>query len=301
MGGGAKLNLGNFLSNPLQSNFGSGGIFGSHPSDRSQELLDMQNAKQNSMYAQQKADAQAMAEKQAAEQAQTLADIRAAQQASIDAEKAAIPGLQDTLSQSLIAQNHQAFVDQEPLMEQRLNDLGLLQSGALPAQQAKYQAALDSQRQAALANFGINANNQIMQNQNANSVQDVGFQQQNLLGRLNAQQQNLSQDFANQNIAQQNSLAYEQYLQSLKDAQKNREQQGLSSLLTLGGTLGGAALGGPYGAMLGGNLGKQFGGSYGSGTYNPSTSGFSSYTPPNPALQALYSSRSTSYSPYGGF
>lgn len=239
---------------------------------------------------QQKADADALYQQQTAQQAATLADQKAQQAAAIEAEKAAIPGIQDQLNQSLMAQNQQAFQNQEPLLEQRLNALGLLQSGALPAQQAKYQSDLDSQRQAALANYAINAQNQIAGQGVANVNTDVNLQQQNMMGSLQTQQQNLAQQYASQNIANQNNVAYQQYVDSLQAAQNQAAQQAAGSYLNFGGQLGSGLL------NYYGNQNKTP--SSQASQYNYVPQGYTNTV--SPGLQALTSSRGSYYDPISG-
>lgn len=274
------------------------GIYASERARAASQRAASDAAAQQQKYAQEQAQqlqqqqqaALDLAAQQSQQQSQTLADIKAQQAAAIQQEQAAIPGIQDQLNQSLIAQNRQAVTDYQPLLEQRLNALGLLQSGALPAQQAKYTAGLDSQRQAALANYAIQAQQQIQGQQAANVGTDVNLQQQNLIQNLQTGQQNLAQQYANQNIANQNNLAYQQYVNSLQAAQNQAAQQAAGAYLNFGGQIGSGLIG-YYGQQ-----GKTQ-------TPTPQYGSLSqSYTNTiNPGLQALSQSRGFApYDPYSG-
>lgn len=177
-----------------------------------------------------------------AQEAQTKQETQAAQQQALDAERAAIGTNSQTLSDSLVNQNLAAMKKQQPLLEGRLNALGLLQSGALPEGQAKYQADLQAQADSTLANYQIGAQGQLTQNTNAASANQVNLAEQNALLNIQNQQQNMAQNFATNNINNQNNTAYEQYLTSLKMGQSQSQQSAANSYTGLAGGIGSGLL-----------------------------------------------------------
>lgn len=177
-----------------------------------------------------------------ATEAQTKKDTMAAQADALAAEKASIGTNSQTLSDSLANQNKAAFAKQEPLIEQRLNSLGLLNSGALPEGQAKYQADLQAQADATLANYQVGAQTQLTQNSNAATADQVAADRANALLNIQNSEQNMSQNFATQNIDNTNNTAYQQYITSLQAAQSQSQQQGANAYTGLAGQIGGGLL-----------------------------------------------------------
>lgn len=182
-------------------------------------------------------------DKQVADQKATDDSLRTQQDAALAKAKGEVPGMQAQLGDDLLAQEQHAYTKMQPQMEARLNALGLLQSGALPEAQAKYQSDLESQRQAALSQFGANAAQQLNITQPlANSSADVGRQYDALHQNLSTQQNNLSQTFANQNAYNQNQVAQQQYLAGLGAANNSAAQASANSYLNFGGQLGSGLL-----------------------------------------------------------
>ena len=202
---------------------------------------------------------------QTATQTTTNKELAAQQESARQQSLGALPGLQDKLGRDLLSQQEYAYKRMAPTMEARLNALGLLQSGALPEAQAKYQGDLEAQRQATLAKFGTDAQYQLnVQAPQALTEADVNRQTAAMNANLNLGTQNLSQQFANQNIANQNNLAYQQYVGQLESARNAAAGQAAGAYMNFGGQLAGAGLS-AYGA-------KQ-----------------------NPSVQALYEQRQKNY------
>lgn len=193
--------------------------------------------------AQEKADSQALYDKQVADQNTTNASLKAQQDASLTDIRSKIPGMTNQLGADLLAQQEHAYTRMAPKIEGRLNALGLLQSGALPEAQAKAQGDLESQRQAALASFRQNADNTLnIQQPLANTQADIGRQSDALGRNLQTQQNNLSQQFATNNTNSLNNVAQQQYLAGLASANNAAAQSSANSYMNLGGQIGGAGL-----------------------------------------------------------
>lgn len=211
--------------------------------DQARQEQEKYKKEQQNQLTQDKADMEANLAKQTAEQTATNEKLAAKQEAARQQALASVPGLQEKLGEDLLSQQEYAYKRMAPQMEARLNALGLLQSGALPEAQAKYQGDLESQRQATLAQFGMNAQQQLnIQAPQALTEADVNRQSAALRANLELGSQNLSQQFANQNIANQNNLAYQQYVGQLQGAQNAAAQQAAGSYLNFGGQLAGGAM-----------------------------------------------------------
>ena len=182
---------------------------------------------------------QELYDRQKAEQTATEERLRAEQRGAIEKARGEVPGLQAKLGEDLLAQEQRAYTRMAPQLEARLNALGLLQSGALPEAQAKYQADLESQRQAALSDFGTSAARELnIERPLAASSEDIGRQYEGMKRNLDTASTNLSQTFANQNAANMNQAAREQYLAGLGAAQNAAAQSSAGSYLNFGGQLG---------------------------------------------------------------
>ncbi len=202
-----------------------------------------QQQEQKAQMAQDKLDSQALYDKQVADQNSTNARLKTEQDAALQDIRGKIPGMTNQLGEDLLAQQEHAYTRMAPQLENRLNALGLLQSGALPEAQAKYQGDLESQRQSALAAFRQNADNTLnIQQPLANSSADVARQSTALGRNLDTQQQNLSQQFANQNNYQLNEAARQQYLGGLQSANNAAAQSSANSYMNFGSQLAGAGL-----------------------------------------------------------
>lgn len=186
---------------------------------------------------------QALYDKQVADQTATEQRLRGEQDASLARVRGEIPGMQAQLGDDLLKQQQHAYTRMAPQMEARLNALGLLQSGALPEAQAKYQGDLEAQRQAALADFGTNAAQRLnIEQPLANSSADVGRQYDSLKSNLDLAKTNLSQTFANQNNANLNQASREQYLAGLAAANNAAAQSSANAYLQFGSQLGSGAM-----------------------------------------------------------
>lgn len=172
---------------------------------------------------------------------------------------ASIPGMQSQLGDQLLAQQKQAYTTMAPQIENRLNSLGLLQSGALPEANAKYQAQLESDRQSQLAQFGLNAQQRLnidLPLQGLSS--DLGQQQSNVQNGFQMDMANIYRNFQNQDLDTQMQLQKQlsaQALQQARDAQNAQSSSSLTgSLIGMGGSLAGSILGGPIGGYIGKSL-----------------------------------------------
>lgn len=211
--------------------------------DRAREDQQKYAEQQRQQQLQDKADMAANLANQTETQRTTNTELAAKQEAARQQALASVPGLQEKLGADLLSQQEYAYKRMAPQMEARLNALGLLQSGALPEAQAKYQGDLESQRQATLANFGTNAQQQLsIQAPQALTEADVNRQSAAMNANLALGTQNLSQQFANQNIANQNNLAYEQYIGQLEGARNAASQQAAGAYINFGGQLAGGAM-----------------------------------------------------------
>ncbi len=215
----------------------------------------------------------ALYDKQVADQKATEDRLRSEQAASLEKVKAEVPGMQAQLGSDLLGQQEKAYAKMDPQIEARLNALGLLNSGALVEAKAKAQGDLESQRQAALADFGTNASQRLNIDQPlANSSADVNRQYEGLQRNLDLDRTNLSQTFANRNAAYHDDVARQQYLAGLSQANIAARQQAASSYVNAGAQVGSGLMG------------------YAASRNTPSN------TSRNTSLDALYSSRNA-YSP----
>lgn len=216
---------------------------------------------------------QALYDKQVADQKATEESLRVQQDAALAKARGEVPGMQAQLGEDLLNQQTHAYERMAPQLEARLNALGLLQSGALPEAQAKYQGDLEAQRQAALADFGTSAARELnITRPLANSSEDVGRQYDSLKSNLDLAKTNLSQTFANQNNANLNQAAREQYLAGLASANNAAAQASAGAYLNFGGQLGSGLI---------------------SSYYNKNQ--------PNTSAEALYRERQKSYWNSGGY
>lgn len=182
---------------------------------------------------------QALYDKQVADQKATEDSLRAQQNDALTKVRGEVPGMQAQLGEDLLSQQQHAYSRMAPQLEARLNALGLLQSGALPEAQAKYQSDLEAQRQAALADFGTSASRELnITRPLANSSEDVGRQYDSLKSNLDTAKTNLSQTFANQNNANMNEAARQQYLAGLAAANNAAAQSSANAYLNFGGQVG---------------------------------------------------------------
>lgn len=120
-------------------------------------LAEAQRQREEAQLAENERKQQELYDRQVAEQRATEERLRAEQNAAIERARSEVPGLQSRLGEDLLSQQQHAYTRMAPQLEARLNALGLLQSGALPEAQAKYQADLEARRQAALSDFGTSA------------------------------------------------------------------------------------------------------------------------------------------------
>lgn len=142
-----------------------------------------------------------------------------------------IPGLQNQLGDQLLTQEQQAYTKMAPQIENRLNSLGLLQSGALPEANAKYQAQLEDSRQNQLAQFGLNAQQNLAINFPLQGLsQDMATQSQNVQNGFQLDLANINRNFQNQDMNNATNLQKQLSLQALDAARAAQSQQSSDSL-----------------------------------------------------------------------
>ncbi len=173
--------------------------------------------------------------------------------------KAKVPGLTAQLGENLLNEQQHAYERINPIIEQRLNALGLLQSGALPEAQAKYQGDLESQRQSRLADFSFDAANRFDLGMPYDiSEQDIGLQQQALMSDIDLQRAGLQRQFSSQDVANQEYLQRELAAQAAQQADKQRisQMQGgiISSLISGASQMGSAYASGGSSALANARL-----------------------------------------------
>lgn len=205
----------------------------------SRAQAEQQRVQEQQQMADNEAKQQALYDKQVADQKATEDSLRAQQNDALTKVRGEVPGMQAQLGEDLLSQQQHAYSRMAPQLEARLNALGLLQSGALPEAQAKYQSDLEAQRQAALADFGTSASRELnITRPLANSSEDVGRQYDSLKSNLDTAKTNLSQTFANQNNANMNEAARQQYLAGLAAANNAAAQSSANAYLNFGGQVG---------------------------------------------------------------
>lgn len=265
-----------------------------------QAAAQQQQAQQQAMLQQQQTQQQAQLASQAQQQSDAAAKQQAMEQSALSNAQAQIAPTQQALGQNLLAQEQQAYTKMTPQMEARLNALGLLQSGALPEAQAKYQADLESQRQAALATYGTNANQALQQQALNYAGNDVSQLNTNLANTLTAQQQALQNQFQDQDIAYSNNVAQQQYLSNLGAANTAAQQAQANQYMNLGGQLAQGGLS-YWGSQNKPQTTPSTSAATSTGMITPSTAvGASQFTPYNPNVAAYEKYFNRSYNPYQG-
>lgn len=199
----------------------------------------LQQEREEQRLRQERIEAQELMFRQQAEQKATEERLRAEQEAALGKVKAEVPVIQEKLGSDLLGQQERAYAKMDPQIEARLNALGLLQSGALVEAKAKAQGDLESQRQAALADFGTNAAQRLSIDQPlANTSADVGRQYEGMQRNLDLDRSALSQRFASNATAAQNEVARQQYLAGMSAATNSANQQAAQSYVNAGAQLG---------------------------------------------------------------
>lgn len=171
-------------------------------------------------------EAQVRADKQ--EMEDLAAEQKKEQEATLAKIKGEIPGIQNQLGSDLLTQQNYAYDKITPQLEARLNALGLLKSGALAESQSKAYKDLEMQRQAILADFGTKANASVSLDKPYDLMKD----------NLQAERDNLAQEFANQNNLYINEAGQNQYLANLGAANNAANQNSANAYLNLGGQIG---------------------------------------------------------------
>lgn len=195
-------------------------------------------------------------QQQAAQRAQILAQLQAQ-----------VPVLGNQMSNQLADQTKYAYNQIDPIIQQRLNALGLLQSGALPEAQTKAFQNLQMSAQGRVQDFMNQANQQLqLQVPLMNTESDIGSQQQALQQLLGMQQAGMSRGFSQEDATGQMAQALQARQQAMEMARSMSDQASRNKMLAMlmegGGTLAGAAigsLGGPAGMAAGAAAGRQAG------------------------------------------
>lgn len=215
-----------------------------------------------------------------AQEQQTATDTKAAQTSALAQEQAAIGTNSQTLQDSLTNQQAAAFAKQAPIIQSQLQGSGLANGGAASEAYAQYQAGLAANAQSAISNYQIGADQQLNQDTNAATAQQVQAAEANAMTNIGVGEQNMATNFATQGANNQNNAAYQSYLTSLQLGQAQSAQSAANSYTGLAGQVGGGLLQ-YYGsqnnpaantaAMQA--LINQRGTSYGSGSNDASNSG----------------------------
>lgn len=242
-----------------------------------QQRIDRANSAQQSaqdQLAQSAIDEQTKREALAKQQQGQINDFATQQQG-------AVADYRKTLAQNLSDTAQQTFSQANPGLLEDLNSRGLFTSQtARDDSQNRALSALATQQQSALSNFDTSEFNNINDIKGAGLSTLLGGDQSALDSALQIKQAGIQQSFAQ--AQQQQQQAFAQML-----AAQQQRQQMISSILGLGGTLGGALIGGPAGASIGGSLGSMAG---------------SSMFSPNPSLNLYQPNQLGGYpSSYGGF
>ena len=148
---------------------------------------------------------------------------------------AKIPGLQEQLGNDLLQQQNYAYAKILPQIEQRLNAMGILQSGALPEAQTKAFADLENARQARLSDFGTSATQNTELNlPYASLLQSQSDKQGALQSGIDLARAGISRQFQESDLAkvygQQNDLSR----LALEEARRAREQANKTALWQAG-------------------------------------------------------------------
>lgn len=193
---------------------------------------------------------------------ESLAKQQALREAARSKALAELPGLKQKLGTELLSQQEQAFKRINPIIEQRLNALGLLQSGALPEAQAKYQADLESQRQARLSEFGLGAEKQLsIDAPISSSITDADTLGRQYLSDLELGRAGASRGFGLYDVFKQEQEARRQQDLALEEARRAREERrqyagfaGRQSTPSRSSQLAQTTYGGTYDFTPGGNM-----------------------------------------------
>lgn len=229
---------------------------------------------------------------------------QAARQAAQTDLLARIPQYVDTLNQNLVNTEQKAMEQMRPQIDQRLNALGLLQSGALPQAYAQAQTGLDIARENQLNQFQSNAMNQVGLGIPLQGLaSDLSNQQASTLGNIEANQGAVQRNFSIQDIYNQQQYQQQLQQQALYAARQNagfNANKGLQNTLISGGLgIGGALVGGPAGAMIGSGVGNMFGNMF--NNPNQPQQYYGTGNPSNQQLQGLGGSSTgmIPFNPYG--
>lgn len=137
-----------------------------------------------------------------------------------------LPGIEDQVGKSLLNQQNLAYQQIQPLIEQRLNAMGILQSGALPEAQARAFKELETARQGRLADFDINNRQMLNFQMPLNAMQgDMGLAQQGMQNNFDLSRAGIQRQFQEQDVAQQMAMQQQMQNQALEEARAARRQQ----------------------------------------------------------------------------
>lgn len=211
-------------------------------SSQAQQEFQQQQAQQQQQYQQQLQQEAATNASNLSQQQQTQQQTAAAQQTALADEKAAIPINTSNLQNTLTAANAQAQAAEAPAITDQMQAMGLVDSGALAAQNAKYGNSLNSQMLNAIAQYQTGANSQLQTDTTADTAKQVQADEANALLNMQNSEQNMAQNFATTNVNNTNNTAYEQYITNLQSAQAQSQQQNANSFTNFGGQIGGGLL-----------------------------------------------------------
>lgn len=164
--------------------------------------------------AQEQFDIKSLADKQAAEREQTRQQVLAR-----------IPALRQELGSDLLKQQNYAYEQIRPQIEQRLNAMGILQSGALPEAQTRAFRDLENARQARLSDFSTQATQDLELGLPLSSLyQTQGQHQQALQGGIDLTRAGITRGYQERDLEKQYALQRELSMQALQEARDARNQ-----------------------------------------------------------------------------
>lgn len=157
---------------------------------------------------------------------------------------AKIPELRQRLGDDLMAQQTASYEKLNPIIEQRLNALGLLQSGALPEAQAKAQKELEMARQSRLGDFELGARQKLELGLPLDNLEeDLGSAKENYLADIELDRAGMSREFSLSDAFRQENYEREQEYRALEEARRDRRSRMNEAWLGAGAQLGSSLIG----------------------------------------------------------
>ena len=199
-------------------------------------------AQEQQQYQQQQAAEAAQTAQNLATEQQTAQQTQAAQATALAQEQAAIGTNSTTLQNSLTNQEAAAMKAQAPTIDAQMQGSGLVGGGAQAQAYAAYPAGLAANAQADISNYQVGANQQLNQDTNAATAQQVQAAEQNAMTNIGVGEQNQATNFATIGADNQNNAAYQSYINNLQMGQAASQQAAANSYTGLAGSIGGGML-----------------------------------------------------------